>query len=224
MSQVPFFEPLSSGVVPFTKLRGDLSLFDVDPDDIVARIGAEPVAGLPDFQAWRCVMTTPTNLYFAIRELKQKYPNRNYEVVDPYTFFYLLREAEGGSNYYLSLVWDHNIPTQMEASRNYHSRVVLRNDGWDIWNETGTPPEKRYRLYYHWILETDRTKTLPRATTYTPNTVGTGEKVAVQIDVEAPATEGLYRLRLYVQQEDQGSVSPKFYEDLFVYVSRAATP
>lgn len=224
VSQVPFFQPLSDGVVPFTKLRGDLSLFDMDPDDIAARIGAEPVAGLPDFQAWRCIMTTPTNLYFAIRELKQKYPNRNYEVVDPYTFFYLLREAEGGSNYYLGLVWQHDIPTQMEASRNYHSRVLLRNDGWDTWNETGTPPEKRYRLVYDWLLETDRTRVLNRATTYIRNNVETGEKVEVQIDVEAPAEEGLYRLRLYVQQEDQGNVIPKFYEDLLVYVSGSATP
>ena len=217
VSQSRFFQSLSREVVPFTQLAGDLAKFHTDVDDIVERIASHPVEGMPNFQAWRCILATPTNLYIAAEELKKRYPDRGYEVVDPYTFFYLLREHLGGSNNYLGLVLDHDIPAQMDASEAYRCHVRMRNDGWDTWNIAGTPPDGRYRLAYHWVRASDENEVLNRSTSYIPGPIGTGEKVDVEILVEAPPEQGLYRLWLYLEQE--GGERSKLYEDVYIYVS-----
>ncbi len=223
VTQNKFFQSLSKKLVPFIQIAGDLTHFDTEPSDIAKRIAEQPVNGFPDFQVWRCFQSTPANLYFAIRELQEKYPDRHYEVVDPYTFFYLLREHLGGDNHYIGLVYDHDIPKLMETSVQYHCHVLLRNDGWDAWNPVGINVNQRYRLAYHWIRDADG-QVVPNSTAayVIPGPVLTGEKVEIQTLVGAPAEPGLYRLRLYIEQEDrtpEGPARSKLYEDVYISVS-----
>lgn len=55
----------------------------------IAKIGTEAPLN-SDFINLRSVLITPSELKQTINELKRQYPERNYEVVDPYTFFYIL--------------------------------------------------------------------------------------------------------------------------------------
>ena len=200
-----FFEPLSRGLVPFCRHTADLSGLITPIDDTIKTIAEHAPKEKPAFQIYRCYLTTPTSLYVAVRELQRRYPDQ-YEVVDPYTFFYLLREHEGGSNNSIAYFRGHTIPQQMTKQEVLWCRVRMRNDGWDVWNPVGIDPSRRYRLAYSWIYPSrEGKKEIPgRATTYIPGPVETGDTVDVDLQVEAPPYPMLYTLRLYLDREGVG--------------------
>jgi hypothetical protein len=58
----------------------------------------------------------------------------DYQVVDPYTFFYLMRVYLGGHNQYRATYVSDSFPTLAQAGQTYDVQVVVRNDGWDTWH------------------------------------------------------------------------------------------
>ena len=214
----PFFEPLSLRFVPFRRKTADLSDQVTPIDQIVDTIVDHTPEKKPAFQIYRCHLTTPTNLYFGAWELQRRYPGQ-YEFVDPYTFFYLLREHEGGSNQSIAFFREHTVPQQLTTGQAIWCKVRMRNDGWDEWNPVGTPPNKRYRLAYSWIYDSPGgEKEEPgQTTTYIEGPVRTGETVDVDLLVMAPPYPMLYRLRLYLDREGVGPAIN--WEDINVVVS-----
>lgn len=87
----------------------------------------------PVFLNFRCAFTSPAFLSDLTEELRQMHPEREYEVVDPYTFFYLMRRELGGRNIHRATFLGKMLPEEMETGETKAVRLSVRNDGWDAW-------------------------------------------------------------------------------------------
>ncbi len=215
------YEPLSVDLVPFCRHAGEISLQSTPVNKMLETLIAHKPKEKPAFQIYRCVLTTPTNLYFFVNEMHRRFPGE-YEVVDPYTFFYLLRKHSGGSNESIPFFRSHTIPRQIRTGQTLLCKVRIRNDGWDIWNPKGTPSEKQWRLAYKWLfpLPGGEIGEQPgRSNTNVPGPVRSGETVDVDLLLEAPTYPNLYTLRLYLYQEGKGASLN--YRDITVMVSES---
>ncbi|MFH1744526.1 MAG: hypothetical protein ABIH23_36440 [bacterium] len=215
----PFFKPLVGNLVPFIEHTALLSNRTTRVDDMIRTIIDHRPQEKPAFQIYRCVLTTPTNVFFLVEELQRRYPNE-FEIIDPYTFFYLLRGKMGGANQSIALFCDHNIPQRMVKSQLFQCTVRLRNDGWDVWNPKGTPIKKSYRLCYKWRYDLPGGKTGEepgRHNTYIEGPVETGQIIDVNLLIETPRYPNLYTLRLYLDREGIGPAIN--WEDLNVVVT-----
>jgi hypothetical protein len=90
-------------------------------------------ADRPVFMTLRCVYTTPTFLVQLTEELRRQHPERDYQVVDPYTFFYLMRTELGGTNERRGTFLQPMLPEEMTAGVAQAVQVPVRNDGWETW-------------------------------------------------------------------------------------------
>ncbi len=126
--------------------------------DHVEKRGAEQ----PAFLIFRTAWTKPSFLWEVTQRVQEddrlgmivgasgtEY-HPNYTVVDPYTFFYLMRTHLGGENKFRATYVSDNIPPRMKAGAEYPIHVMIRNDGWDTWHHEhrDTPPHE-YRLGVH---------------------------------------------------------------------------
>jgi len=216
------YEPFSMELVPFCRHAGGLSLQETPINKMLDTVVQNAPNETPAFQMYRCILTTPTNLYFFVQELHRRYPEK-YEVVDPYTFFYLLRLHQGGSNRSIPFFRDHTIPRQIETGQTLLCKVRIRNDGWDVWNPAGTPPERQRRLAYKWLFPLpggEIGEEAGRSNTNIPGPVRSGETVDVDLLLESPRYPNLYTLRLYLYQEGTGASLN--HEDITVMVSESA--
>ncbi len=87
----------------------------------------------PAFLTFRCVYTTPSFLLQLTEELRRLHPERDYQVVDPYTFFYLMREELGGRNERRATFLQPMLPQRATTGETLPLRLVVRNDGWEVW-------------------------------------------------------------------------------------------
>lgn len=70
----------------------DIALLDRDMEQAAQTIYEHTKAEGPQFCIFRAVLCTPTYIYNLTEKIKKEYPENNYEVVDPYTFFELIRK------------------------------------------------------------------------------------------------------------------------------------
>lgn len=157
--------------------------------------GYQPQGGQPDFIAVRSVLITPERVTEIVSALQNQYPERRYEAVDPYTFFYFLRsDLQGENNYRASYISD-TIPSTLEAGREYSIEIVVQNDGWDTW-VTGLPTEN-YALGKS-IVKASQSHTrqtynsagwIPLGSTLLP-----GERQTLSFRLQAPALPGKYSI------------------------------
>ncbi len=87
----------------------------------------------PVFIPFRCAFVSPSFLVALVEELRRLHPERDYEVVDPYTFFYLMRRHLGGWNEYRATFLQEIFPQEMETGETYAVQLGVRNDGWETW-------------------------------------------------------------------------------------------
>lgn len=87
----------------------------------------------PLFLNVRTIWQEPDYLVALTEKLKAERPGFHYEIVDPYTFYYLQRAFLGGSNEHRATILSDTIPAIMEADKSYEVSVTIRNDGWDTW-------------------------------------------------------------------------------------------
>jgi MYXO-CTERM domain-containing protein len=64
-------------------------------------------------------------------------PERDYTLVDPYTFGSLLRRSLGGTNDRRASFLDDTIPRVSTRGQAVAATVTVRNDGWDGWTAAG---------------------------------------------------------------------------------------
>jgi hypothetical protein len=131
---------------------------------------------------------------------------RGYELLDPLTFFYLLRHSLEGDNRYRATFVSDTLPADLEPRKSYAAQVVLRNDGWDTWTREGKYP---YRLGLTLKPGSIAPNTLPFAgkDAYPfrydlPLDVTPGQVITVPVTFQAPASKGNYTLQLDLVQED----------------------
>ena len=63
--------------------------------------------------------------------------NPQYEIVDPYTFFYLLKVYLGGQVRHRASYLADTIPGTVPAGTSFAATVTVRNDGWETWTAGG---------------------------------------------------------------------------------------
>ena len=114
--------------------------------DVIAKGTANPVK--PTFTPWRTTQSTfravagddahnNENLVKISNSLVINNPTYKFRIVDPFTFFALMRREVGGSNKYRAsyLDVDFNPP---KVGQKIPITIKLRNDGWETWFAGGT--------------------------------------------------------------------------------------
>ncbi len=210
----PFQNPLAGNLVPFIQETAFFPNKLLPLDQAVEAILQAGAADKPTFQVYRFNLANPTalvQLYQRIKAGSTKYP---YELVDPYTFFYLLRQHlapdDPTANALIPAYIAHTIPVEMRPGATLPVTVDLRNDGWDVWNGPELPAGRRYRLTYRWLYEGETTAAPGLHPAYIDGPVPPGQPVRVSLLLVAPDRAGLYRLILQFEQEN---VRPSYMEE-----------
>jgi len=87
----------------------------------------------PVFLTLRCVYTSPDFLVELTEALRQAHPERDYQVVDPYTFFALMRRELGGKDEPRATFLRPMLPGQATSGETLPLTLAVRNDGWEVW-------------------------------------------------------------------------------------------
>lgn len=202
----PFETPLVEDVVPFLLEKG--SFLDKMPpmEETIQKIVKNGREGKPVFHLYRFNNANPTTLYLLYQSLQTRFPKMKFEALDPFTFFYLLRQhqASGDSsvNNLIPCFISNTIPLEMEAKGYYPSNIVIRNDGWDTWDLPDSQSNQRYRLTYRWFYEGDQIPGTGWHDAYIKEPVFPGGLVTFNLNILAPENPGLYRLALIMGQEN----------------------
>lgn len=175
---------------------------DGDPSATVNAIKGMTSPGALNFLVSRSTILSPK--YFKdTTAMLEAQPNYQFKVVDAYTFCYLLAKHLGGNNNYRATWISDNLPETLTPSASYTVNIAVRNDGWDIWTNSGN---SRYRLA--WMFNTTDTRPGSPTLVELPKAVNPGEQVTVTTTVTAPATAGTYWFR-YDMNKRLGS----YFED-----------
>jgi hypothetical protein len=83
--------PMEAGTV-FHPHTADIALLAKDTDEAAGIIYANTQPGKPQFHIFRSILCTPSFMVQLTERIKREHPEHNYEVVDPYTFFDLLKQ------------------------------------------------------------------------------------------------------------------------------------
>ncbi len=199
--------PLIDNILPFTLENANYLSKMPDFEIVIQRILSVSKKDEPSFQIYRFNNANPTTLFLLYKELVQNYSDEyRFKIVDPFTFFYLLRQSYSGndpsSNFLIPEFLSHTIPMEMEQGKTYQTTVTLRNDGWDIWNPANINPNQRYRLTYKWFEESQEISTIGTHDAYVNGPVLPNDQTTLVLNIQSPEKSGLYRLVLIYGQEN----------------------
>lgn len=113
----------------------DISRYDVDAaaQNIYTATGTLPNLGSqPNFIAVRSAFAFPRFIELLNAKIKADRPAWNYEAVDPFTFFSLIRQAKRNQTHD-AVVTSVEVPDKMVAGVNYDVSVTVRNVGSSTW-------------------------------------------------------------------------------------------
>ncbi|MEW6237429.1 MAG: GxGYxYP domain-containing protein [Candidatus Omnitrophota bacterium] len=204
----PYETNLADGVAPFIEETAYFRKKPLDWQEAVKTIYSNSRPGTRKFHLYRFKLTSPTEINFLYDRIRQEHPEMLYEALDPYSFFYLLRQhyANGDpkANYFLPYFISHTIPQETNHGKEnrFNAQVVLRNDGWETWNSPQNPTNQRYRLIYNWRQEGEDAVTPFYNAGYVEEPVPPGVATTVNILIPSPDSAGLYRLILILEQEN----------------------
>ena len=159
---------------------------DLDPDvqasvDCMNRFRTDGT----QFLNFRTILLGPEYITRLTNAAMASRPEAPYAMVDPYTFYYLLRHSLGGTNEKRATFTFDNLPPKVRGGRTLKAVVGVRNDGWDVWKAGST--------FLTWGLEesVDWTKTQRVAL---PHDVAPGEGAVLEFDVLLPQATSEYVL------------------------------
>ncbi|QNK57239.1 malectin domain-containing carbohydrate-binding protein [Paenibacillus sp. PAMC21692] len=95
------------------------------------------IGSSPNFLVLRSAFATPAFIEKVYARIKADQPAYNFEAVDPYTFFSLVRQAKKPAADD-GIVLSANMPDRMVAGQDYEVSVMVRNVGSSTWVPTGT--------------------------------------------------------------------------------------
>lgn len=208
----PSSGPFGADFVPFFQQSAQAQAFQnplPDIDEIVNQMAfnaANPqLSEQPYFHVYRFNVMSPTGIRIVWEELQKKYPEYNWQALDPYTFFYLYRQHkkpyDPHANYLIPKFIDDNLPLEVPAGRHFEADIRIRNLGWDVWNPAGTNPNERHRMSYHWLLYGEEDEEWGKWSAYDLDNVQPGQDVIVKNLFEAPEVTGIHTLVIYIEQE-----------------------
>lgn len=198
----PFQTDLVERLLPFIEESGAVQERTPLLESVVDRIIADAGSGQPSFLVYRFNLANPTTLHLIWQRLNSKRPDLDFDLVDPYTFFYLLRQHRANGdpsvNHLLPNFLEATIPNEMPPGVTYNARLTLRNDGWDVWNPPNLPSDRRYRLTYRWRQFADPSQvTLGLHDAFIERPTPPGDEVDITLAIQTPDDfDGLYSLEL----------------------------
>ncbi len=160
-------------------------------------VGATTVPSNASFTAMRAVLEPSTDLVGASHKVIDDHPSRRYRFVDPFAFFYLARKSLGGSNSYRASFREVALESPALVGKAPHLSLRVRNDGWETWTAG------KHRLGLHVSSTPPVPRSLPSDSggyptrVSLPANVPPGGEVALDADLPAPASTGVW----YVQAD-----------------------
>ena len=160
----------------------------------------------PQFIVGRLTCCSRAEFWELTQRIKAEKPEVNCEVVDPYTFFYLLKVYLGGQPTHRAAYLLDTLPATAAAGKPLTFDVTVRNDGWDAW-----PGGGGYQLGVHiqpgGVLPREL---FQRADAYPvrvnlAETVPPGGVTTMKVTLTAPAQRGLYTVQYDMMAPDVGA-------------------
>ncbi|MBI1389480.1 MAG: hypothetical protein GC154_13640 [bacterium] len=203
----PFERPLSQSLTPYFQESANIQDKLLSLNGAAEQILSAAKTGEPTFHLYRFNLASPTSLYYLLQELQSRGPQYQFEAVDPVTFFYLLRQKYSGGdpevNFALPTFITDTVPRELLPGRVYTRTLTLRNDGWDIWDPSKTPPNKRYRVTYEFVRVGTEATERGRHASFIDAVVRPSEMITLDIAIETPEdADGLYDLIFRFEQEN----------------------
>lgn len=203
----PYERRLSQFIVPFDLETSNIQERLLPLDSVVDRIVTSSRSGQPTFQAYRFNLASPTSLYYLYQQLKTKHTDLEFEVLDPVSYFYLLRQHYAGGdpeiNFAMPTFIDNTIPRTLAPGAPVKVTVTLRNDGWDVWDPDSVPENQRYRVTYQFQNENSAVAERGRQAAFIDHVVPTGGMITIDGLIEPPEdANGVYDLILRFEQEN----------------------
>ncbi|QQR91477.1 MAG: hypothetical protein IPJ88_07065 [Myxococcales bacterium] len=151
-------------------------------------------AGAPNFWIARSIFMGRATVQTYIDELKRQTPGRDYRIVDPYTFFYLLRQYLGSNNNYRASYLQDTFPKTVKPNQLVAFSVTIRNDGWDTWQASGVNP-------YGIGATIDGQSPYPIAQLLSQD-VAPSQSITVDLQIQAPSSPGMHELKIDLKKEN----------------------
>ena len=156
------------------------------------------------FHSFREVLKPSTDLVDVSQQIVTGQPASKARFVDPFSFFYLARAAQGGANThrasYRVAAWESPVAVGEPA----HVTLKVHNDGWETWNAAAPSP---YRVGAHVASSAPGVRTLPSDPAgyplriSLPSDVPPGGEATVDLDLPAQAAAGSYVVQIDMVQE-----------------------
>ncbi|QJD84887.1 NBR1-Ig-like domain-containing protein [Cohnella herbarum] len=126
-----------SGNMAVTQINTDIFRFDVDT--AVSRLHAAAASSgnagsAPNFIEVRSSWATPKFIEQVNKRIMSEYPGDQFEAVDPYTFFSLIRQAKS-NRANDAIVLSADVPDVMVSGQDYDVALTIRNVGGNAWAE-----------------------------------------------------------------------------------------
>lgn len=157
------------------------------------------VGTTPNFIVVRSSFALPSTLEQINKKLQSLYPSYNFEAVDPYSLFSLIRQKKLGQQAYDGVVTNIQWPERMVKNEKYDVKVTVRNTGTNTWTAANN-----YRLgadaANQFIWSDWQDGGYSNSTTDQRVYLSTGDSIAPQqtktftYKIVAPATGGTYNL------------------------------
>jgi hypothetical protein len=160
--------------------------------DYAARYGGVPAGGATRFLYGRSVYLGPNMAQSMLDGAKSQNPERDYTLVDPYTFGFLLRRSLGGANVARASWLDDTIAREATPGQMVSATVTVRNDGWDSWAAARCALGVVVGALAGAIPDAPQGETVIQAAL--PKDVAPGEQVDVPVTLTMPAELGTYAL------------------------------
>lgn len=169
-----------TGGMPVALIYGDL-----EPGvDSSARMMAQARKDGPEFLAFRIILLGPDYVRDVSARAQSLRPDAPFAMLDPYSFYYLLRHSLGGHNT-CRAAWSFDTLGQ-EVAPGQHVRFSLgvRNNGWDVWDD---------QCVLRWGIGAKETWDRALAVRL-PGPVNPGQGVVVTVEGALPSEAGEYLL------------------------------
>lgn len=121
---------LTAGM-PVALIYGDL---DANVEASAAMMAQHRRQG-EQFLAFRIILLGPDYVTQLITRAQGLQPDRPFALLDPYTFYYLLRHSLGGTNGSRAAWSFDTLGSEIAAGQSFSFEIGVRNNGWDTWGE-----------------------------------------------------------------------------------------
>lgn len=172
--------PMSDEGLPLDTKEASIRIF---------KLAGKPGDTEPTFVTCRSVLHPPEFYEQVEDRLQESRSDGSVAIVDPRTFFYLVRTHLGGENTRRATWLFDTLARRLDADAIVSFQIGIRNDGWDEWTATG---EQAVAVAVECVRDEPRRKPGHVAL---PRDVPPGDAVVLNIELEVPEERGEWFFR-----------------------------